>query len=126
MTQCGNYLSNQRFGRTITAQTSEQVRELFALYALGFVAIALQVLLLNLRAWQLREPLRLDERERAITLAEVGGWCVPAAVGLTSLVLALTLPRERIGWSGWVYFSLPILVRLYSRFIKRRAGLAKG
>src|SRR6187399_2437068 len=53
------FLSNHRFGRTITAQTNEQVRELFAIYALGFIAIALQVLLLNLRAWQLREPLRL-------------------------------------------------------------------
>jgi len=116
-------LSNHRFGRTITAQTTEQVRELFAIYALGFIAIALQVLLLNLRAWQLREPLRLDARERAIALAEVGGWCVPVGIGLTSLVLALTMPPDKIAWSGWVYFSLAILMRIYSRFVKRRARL---
>ena len=47
----------------------------------------------------------------------------PPAVGLTSLVLALTLPPARIAWSGWVYFSLVILMRLYSRFRKRRARL---
>ena len=116
-------LSNHRFGRTITAQTTEQVRQLFALYALGFVAISLQVLFFNLRAWQLREPLRLNERERALALAEVGGWCVPTAVGLTSLVLALAMPPEKVAWSGWVYFSLAPLMRLYSRFIKRRARL---
>ena len=36
------FLSNHRFGQTITAQTTEQVRQLFALYALGFVAISLE------------------------------------------------------------------------------------
>ena len=117
------FLSNHRFGRIITAQSTEQVRELFAIYALGFIAITLQIVLLNLRAWQLREPLRLDARERAITLAEVGGWCVPLGVGLISLVLALTMPRDQIAWSGWVYFSLAILTRLYSRFVTRRARL---
>ena len=59
------------------ARNIEQVRELFPVYALGFIAISLEVLLLNLRAWQLRGPLRLDARERAIALAEVGGWCIP-------------------------------------------------
>lgn len=36
--------------------TPAQARTLFAVYALGFSAIALEILLLNLRAWQLREP----------------------------------------------------------------------
>jgi uncharacterized membrane protein len=104
-------LSGHRFGQAIEARTFEQVRQVFAVYALGFVTIALEILLLNLRAWQLREPLRLDKRERAIALAEVGGWCIPVGVGLTSLVLALTLPPKQIAWSGWVYFSMAILMR---------------
>jgi hypothetical protein len=115
-----HFLSNGWFGQRIAAHTIEQVRQLFALYALGFVTIALELLCLNLRAWQLRVPLRLNERERALTLATVGGWCIPVGVGLISLVLALTMPPERIAWSGWVYFSLAILMPLYRRFLKRR------
>ena len=39
--------------------------------ALGFAAIALEMVLLNLRAWRLREPLRLNVRERVMTFHEV-------------------------------------------------------
>ena len=42
------------------------------------------------------------------------------AVGLVSLVLALTLPIEQIAWSGWVYFSMAILVPLHRIFSKRK------
>src|SRR5262249_34921168 len=67
------FLSNGRVGHTLGAHSVSQVRSLFALFALGFTAIALEVMLLNLRAWQLREPLRLNARERSITLYEVMG-----------------------------------------------------
>ncbi len=103
------------------AHSASQVRSLFAVFALGFTAIALEVVLLNLRAWQLRKPLRLNARERLITLNEVTGWSVPVGVGIISLVLALTLPREQIQWSGWVYFSMVILVPLHSAY--RRRGM---
>ena len=39
------------------------------------------ILLLNLRAWQLREPLRLNARERLMTRGEVAGWSIPVASG---------------------------------------------
>ena len=95
------------------------MRTLFAVYAIGFSAIALEIWLLNLRAWQLREPLRLNTRERLMTRGQLNGWSIPVSVGLVSLLLALTLPIERLDWSGWVYFSMAILVPLHS-FIRRR------
>jgi uncharacterized membrane protein len=113
-------LSGGRVGHTLGAHSESQARALFAVFALGFTAIALEVVLLNLRAWQLRKPLRLNARERLITLYEVTGWCVPVGVGVISLVLALTLPREQIEWSGWVYFSMVILVPLHSAYRKRQ------
>src|SRR6476646_2588289 len=106
------FLSDHVVGQVITANTEDEVRALFALYAVGFVAIALEILLLNLRAWRRREPLRLNEREKSLTRGEWIGWSVPATVGLTSLVLALTLPMKHIGWSGWVYLSLSVLTPL--------------
>jgi uncharacterized membrane protein len=114
------FLSNGRVGHTLGAHSESQVRSLFALFALGFTAIALEVVLLNLRAWHLREPLRLNARERSITLYEVTGWSIPVGVGIISFVLALTLPREQIAWSGWVYFSMFILVPLHSAYRRGR------
>jgi len=113
-------LSSGRVGHTLGAQSASQVRALFVVFALGFTAIALEVVLLNLRAWQLRQPLRLSAKERSITLYEIGGWCTPIGVGIISLFLALVLPGEQIAWSGWVYFSMIILVPLHSAYRKRK------
>ncbi|PYL83575.1 MAG: hypothetical protein DMF17_12890, partial [Verrucomicrobia bacterium] len=71
------------------------------------------------RAWQLREPLRLNAREKLVTRGELTGWSIPVSVGIVSLVFALTLPKEQIQWSGWVYFSMIILVPLYSALSQR-------
>src|SRR5216110_1918881 len=103
-------LSGGRVGHRLGAHSELQVRAVFAVFALGFTAIALEMVLLNLRAWQLREPLRLDTTERSITFNEITGWSIPVGVGLVSVVLALCLPRTQIEWSGWIYFSMAILV----------------
>jgi uncharacterized membrane protein len=119
------FLSAGRVGHALGIHSGSQARSLLAIFALGFMAIALEVLLLNLRAWQLREPLRLNIRERLITRDEVTGWALPAGVGVISLLLAVTLPIEWIDWSGWVYFSLALLAPLQSqwrRARRRRSG----
>jgi hypothetical protein len=113
-------LSGGRVGHMLGAHFESQVRALFALFAVGFSAIVLEMVLLNWRAWQLREPLRLNAIEKSITLNEVSGWSVPVAVGIVSLLLALTLPIEQIEWSGWIYFSMAILVPLHKAFLKRK------
>jgi hypothetical protein len=56
----------------------------------------------------------------SITLYEVTGWAIPVCVGIISFVLAMILPRELIDWSGWVYFSMAVLVPLHSAYRKRR------
>jgi uncharacterized membrane protein len=113
-------LSGGRVGHTLGPHSESQVRALFAVFAIGFTAIALEVVLLNWRAWRLREPLRLNARERSITLGEITGWSIPVGVGIISLVLALILPREHIEWSGWVYFSMIILVPLHAAYRRRK------
>src|SRR5712692_1474849 len=113
-------LSDGRLGQALGLRTDAQARAIFAVFAIGFTAIALYILVLNVRAWQLREPLRLSERERLITRQEIAGWSVPAIVGFISLALALILPIEEIAWSGWIYFSMAILVPLHSAYRKRR------
>jgi hypothetical protein len=103
------------------AHFESQVRALFAIFALGFTAIALEMVLLNLRAWQLRQPLRLNAQEQAMTFNEVTGWSIPVGIGLVSLVLALCLPGAQIQWSGWIYFSMAILVPLHRAYFGPKA-----
>jgi hypothetical protein len=109
-------LSHGQVGQALRTRTDAQARALFAIFAIGFTAIALEILLLNLRAWQLREPLRLNKRERLITREDIAGWSVPAVVGFISLVLALVFRSERSpgavglfldGDSGAPAFRLP-------------------
>ena len=114
------FFSGGRVGHVFGAHSESQVRALFAIFALGFTAIALEMVLLNLRAWRLREPLRLNARERAMTFNEVTGWSIPVGVGIVSLILALCLPRDQIQWSGWVYFSMAFLVPLHRACFGRK------
>jgi uncharacterized membrane protein len=114
-------LSSGHVGQRFSLHTTEsQARTIFAIYALGLIAISAEILLLNLRAWQLREPLRLNEGESLVTRGELSGWSIPVSVGIVSLVLALTLPAGQIQWSGWVYSSMIILVPLHNYYLKRR------
>ena len=116
-----NLLSSGQVGQPFSLHTTEsQVRTIFAIYALGLIAISAEVLLLYLRAWQLREPLRLNRLEKLITRGELIGWSIPVSVGIVSLLLALTLPAEQIQWSGWIYFSMMILVPLRDHYQRRR------
>ena len=52
--------SDGAVGQPLGVRTAAQFRALFAIYAIGFIAIAVEILLLYLRAWKLREPLRLQ------------------------------------------------------------------
>src|SRR5213595_2733059 len=108
------FISSGQVGQPFSLHTTEaQERTIFAIYALGLIAISAEILLLNLRAWQLREPLRLNAWERLMTRGELTGWSIPVSVGIVALIFALTLPAEQVQWSGWVYFSMVILVPLH-------------
>src|SRR5213082_213966 len=116
-----NLLSNGQVGQPFSLHTTEaQARTIFAIYALGLIAISAEIVLLYLRAWQLREPLRLNARERLMTRGELTGWTIPVGVGIVSLVFSFTLPIEQIAWCGWVYFLMAILLRVHDSLHKRQ------
>jgi hypothetical protein len=120
-------LSDGRMGQPLGLHTTPaEARAIFAIYALGLIGMAAEILLLYLRAWQLRGALRLNARESDITRGELMGWSIPICVGIVALVLALTLPIERIEWSGWVYFSMAILVPVFRAINARKMAKVTG
>src|SRR6202045_1502816 len=65
-------ISSRQLGQPFSLHTSEsEARTIFAIYPLGLVSISAKILLLNLNAWKLREPLRLNAREKFFTRWEV-------------------------------------------------------
>ena len=114
------FLSDGQLGHALGLRAAGQAPAIFTVYAIGFIALGAEILLLYLRAWKLRRPLRLNAREEFLTRAELSGWCVPIAVGAVSLVLAQILPARHFTWSGWIYFSMVILVPLHRVWVRRR------
>jgi hypothetical protein len=115
------FLTNGQLGQRLSLHTTEaQARAIFAIYALGVIAISAEIFFLYLRAWQLREPLRLNAREQLMTRGELTGWSIPIAVGTLSLMFSFVLPIEQIAWCGWVYFVMAIMLRVNKFFHKRR------
>jgi Protein of unknown function (DUF1211). len=114
-------ISNGQVGQPFSLHTTEsEARTIFAIYALGVIAISAEVWLLYLRAWQLREPLRLNAREQLVTRGELTGWSIPVGIGIVSLVFSFVLPADQIGWCGWVYFLMAILIRVHNFLHRRR------
>jgi len=114
------FLSRGQLGHGLGVRTESDARAIFAFYAIGFSAVGAQILLLYWRAWKLREPLRLNAHEQSLTRGQISGWSLPVTVGIVALILALTLPIRQIAWSGWIYFSMAILVPLHRELIRRR------
>jgi len=116
-----HYLSDGAIGHRFSLHTTEmQARMIFAIYALGLIGISVEILLLHLRAWHLREPLRLNARERLMTRSELTGWSIPVSVGMVSLVFSFVLPISQIAWCGWIYFLMAILLRVHRFGVRRK------
>ena len=117
-----HYISGGYFPGNFLLETTDEARDLFAIYSAGFTLIALELLLLNLHALSLRTKLVLNPYEQFLTKAEIGGWGILAVIGALSLILALSLSKDHLGWAGWIYFALPIIILLYQLIIKRFAA----
>src|SRR5919112_5924117 len=76
---------------------------LIVLFGVGFVVVQLVYFLLYWRAYALRDMLELNASEASITRQEIQGYLLLAAVGLSSIAIALLGAQGAIAWAGWVY-----------------------
>lgn len=83
-----------------------RISQLFIFYGLGFAAVQLLFALLYLHAYRQREELDLDEIARLDTLSWMREQFGYLLIPLISVVLALVLPMNLIGYAGYIYFLL--------------------
>ncbi|MEY2531652.1 MAG: hypothetical protein QOI96_1737 [Verrucomicrobiota bacterium] len=88
--------------------TLEQATTFFVIYGMGFSAVFLAFTALYVHAYQRRAELELTPLEALDTRWEIYGLLWQAAVGVVSIIIALS---QKFGnWPGYIYFSLfPIM-----------------
>jgi uncharacterized membrane protein len=95
---------------------------LIVLFGVGFVVVQLVYFLLYWRAYALRGMLELDAYEASITRQEIQGYLLLAAVGLTSIAVALLGGVEASSGGGWVYLLIWPLTTINGYIMARRRG----
>jgi len=78
-------------------------RFLMVCYSSGVVSVFLIFLLLNWNAFRQRDALALSPAEVYDTLSGMRGHALSVALGVASILLAVSVPARAIGWSGMVY-----------------------
>lgn len=112
-------LTGAPVGGSVSVDEAGDVNRLFAIYGVGFTAMAGAIVLLNLHAWRMREALGLDALERHETRGTIGAWLILSTAGLLSIVVAVLAPPSMAGLPGWVYGLLGIVMPLYGRRMDR-------
>ena len=114
-TQVGNST-----GDVVETIRAGQWSPLLVLFGVGFVVVQLVFFLLYWRAYALRGMLELDAYEASITRQEIQGYLLLAAVGLTSIAVALLGGVEASSWAGWVYLLIWPLMTINGYIMARR------
>lgn len=97
-----------------------QARGLFVIYGTGFLASNLCIVLLFWHALAQADRIHLTPEERFLTRGEIVAWSIVGGTGLLSLVLAVLLPEQLIGFAGWAYALLGVVMPLFGVVLGRR------
>jgi uncharacterized membrane protein len=114
-------------GRTMHAfESSAQIANLMAIYAIGYACVYLLFGALYWNAWRQREVLELNPLERALLNGYLYELLGIASVGLLAAVVAKAVPYHLAGFTGLIYLLIApanIISRHFTR--KRIAKLPK-
>ncbi len=97
-----------------------QARGLFVIYGTGFFVSNLCIVLLFWHALRQADRIHMTPEERFLTWGEVAAWSIVGGMGLLSLLLAATLPENLIGFAGWAYALLGIVMPVFGVVLGRR------
>lgn len=103
----------------ITFGTWQDLRTLFTVFGLSFIAMSGAIVLLYLHSWSQQGALELDARERVVTRYEVWFWLLMMLPAVVSIVLSYTLPPQLLFIAGMAYSLLGVVMPIWgSRFGK--------
>lgn len=105
-----------------------ELKFMFVLYGVGFMAMSSVLLALYARVRRLQLEPPLSAEDRAVAGVEVQAWSILAGTALASVLLALLLPAKLVGYAVWIYASLavimPIMGRRWGRAVERAVAAA--
>ena len=107
------WITERRVDVGANINSVEELFSIFVIYSIGFVAMCLAVLLLNLRAWSRRAELRLDDIEEYTTRTEIGTWLILSSVGVLAILMGLFAPPHPMTVPGWAYALLGIVMPVW-------------
>jgi uncharacterized membrane protein len=97
-----------------------ELRSLFTIWSLGYVAIFAVFALLYLNAWQVRVPLALTPVEALRTRESLMDQVAMVCIGTLSILLAHTLPAPDLAFAGYIYFAVPAWFTISHSITARR------
>ena len=99
----------------------EQVRFMFAFYAIGFLLLCLIFIALYRHADKKHQQLALNQHERFDTQTDIQLWVVASSVCCISLLGSILLPNSKLVFCGLTYFLLfPFLFGISTFRAKKR------
>lgn len=102
----------------------EQSRQVYEVYALGFVAVSFLTAGMYLHAYRQRADLELNTIERLDTLESVYDNFWVGMIGVGSLLIALFAPSRLLGLAGWSYFLIGVPKTIVPTIMARRRRAA--
>jgi hypothetical protein len=112
-------------GGARAAVEPSQVRLMFTVYSGGFAAVFGLFGLMYWRAWRLRDQLALNAVERIDTCESVFSSFILMGIGLLSIVIAMTAPKNMVGMAGMVYFAIGICETAVGSYFGRKRKRAE-
>ena len=99
----------------------EQLRDMFVFLGIGFVALSLVFVTMYHYAIRLKEQLLLNQFEEFESRSLVIKWYGAAMTGVICIVLAITLPRDFVPFSGFAFSLLGIWFPLATSWRMKKA-----
>ncbi|ODU46175.1 TMEM175 family protein [uncultured Aquimonas sp.] len=120
-----NFLSDGWLPAGFAITEVAQLPVLFITFAAAFGSMGAVMWALHLRAWQLRERLQLDPRERLWTRVRLWNWGLVPVVAVVSVLLALSIPATAhsgwlLGLPGFVFFTINLAEVGFRLWLRRR------
>ena len=101
-----------------------QVPGLMCIYGAGYIIIYLIFFFMYVHASAKKDELELTGPELFDTKTKMWSQLILASIGVFSVIVALTLPAEKAGLAGYVYFLIgPVFTVFYSFRTKRKRRL---